>query len=503
MSQRRYGAALSYLSMAVSLTIAFLLTPILLEVLGKGQYGLYSLVASFVAYFMMADIGLNDTVLRYVVRYTHSGDREELGTFLGATLVGYLGVVLLVLGVGIAGFALLTPEVWPRLSAVELQELKFMYGVGLASACVLLMANPFGAILSAHQKFIFLQVAGIATGLISAALVVAYLQYGQSVRIVFILNTAVQASVALFQIGYVLTRIRPPFRLRAVSVAYVREKLNFAAPIFIVVLVEMIYWRLDNLIIGSMVGAASVAIYAIGMLFQKHLQRLATTISRVWIPHLIQLMETGAGARETTMLVVKIARLQMLVVLPVMAGIVFFGRDFLRLWLGPDFVAAYPIMLLILLPFSIEVIGGIRNTVLQVRGLYWRRAVATVIIAVLNVVLTIILIPRVGIIGAAIGTGAGILCSYAYIHLLLHAKGGFLVGVFYRELLRGLWIVVIGLAAAGAALNLWPTAGWFEFIAKGALFVAAYAPLAWLLGMNQGERGYLLSFARDARLIRP
>lgn len=502
MSQRRYGAVLSYASLALNIAAAFVLTPILVRMLGKGQFGLFSLMSSITAYFLLADLGLNDTVLRYIVRYMRTS-REDLGVFLGATMVGYTVVVTL-MGIGAAiGYTFLDPQHWPKLTAQELDDFRFMYVVGLASAGLVLLTNPVGALMAAHQKFVAIQTLAIATRLLSAVLIILYLQFGHSVRTVFVLNNVVQASICLFEIAYVMFVIRPPFLLRPVSGAYIREKLGFAGPILIMVIVEMIYWRLDNIIIGAMVGTAGLAVFSVGVLFQKYMLKLATTISKVWVPKLLARLEASHDPHATTMEVTTIARLQLLIVLPVLGGLIFFGRDFLRLWLGEGFYGAYAVMLWTLIPYAVEVVGNIRNMVLQVRGLYWQRALATIVVAILNVVVTVLLIPRIGIVGAAIGTGLGLLCTYVYVQWLMWRKADYLPGVFYAELFRGIWIVIPAMAAAGLALNLWPTTSWFAFVAKAALFTAGYALMMWLVGMNRTERGYFLSFARDARLARP
>lgn len=502
MSQRRYGAVLSYVSLALNIAVAFILTPILVRLLGKGQFGLFTLMSSIAIYFLLADIGLNDMVLRYVVRYMRT-TREELGTFLGVVIVGYVGVVaLMAVGAGV-GYTFLTPQHWPKLTPQELADFRFMYVVALASAGLVLISNPFGAILAAHQKFIFIQTTAIATRVLSAVLLVLYLQIGHSVRTAFVLNNLVQASICLFQIAYVLIAIRPPIRPRRVPLSYLGEKLNYSGPIFIVVLVEMIYWRLDTVIIGSMVGTVGLAIFSVGVLFQKYLQRLATTISAVWIPRLLARLEAGRDPHGTTMEMVTIARLQLLIVLPMLGGVIFFGRDFLKLWLGEGFLGAYPVMLWTLIPYAVEVVGNVRNTVLQVRGLYWQRAVTIIIFALLNVVVTVLLIPRVGIVGAAIGTGLGLLCGYVYVQWLLWRKADYRPGLFYGALFRGIWIVIPVMVVAGLALGFWPSSTWFDFIAKAAIFTAVYASMVWLVGMNRTERGYFLSFARDAGLARP
>lgn len=502
MNQRRLGVMLSYASMAVSVVVAFLLTPLLVETLGKGQYGLFSLTTTIVAYFLLIDIGLNDTVLRFLIRYSRSEDPRELATFTGAALVGYgfLGTVMLVIGAFVYGT--LTPEAWPRLTPSELEDLRFLYLAGLASAVMIIVTNPFGAMLAANERFIVIQMIGITTTIASFVLVALYLTYGESVRIVFLLNTGIQASVSLFQMGYVLFRLRPPIRFALVSFSYIKEKLFYAAPILIVVIVEMIYWRLDAILLASMMGTVAVATFAIGTLFHKHMLRLASAVSKVMIPGLIRRLEAGADGPAITGLVARIARLQAIIVLPIVAGLIFFGRDFLDLWLGPEFRDAWPVMLLTLIPFAIEAVGNVRNAVLQVKGLYWRRAGVIIVFAIGKAIATVLLIPVWGLNGAALSTGVGLLLGYAYVLWLMTHTVGFQPVRFYALLSNGLTLAAAALTVLGFALMLWPTTSWVDFVAKGGIFVAVYAAMLWLIGMNVEERASVTGLLRDVGLVR-
>ena len=55
--QLKIGIVLSYLTLALSNIIALIYTPFMLRMLGQSEYGLYSLVASVVAYLTILDFG--------------------------------------------------------------------------------------------------------------------------------------------------------------------------------------------------------------------------------------------------------------------------------------------------------------------------------------------------------------------------------------------------------------------------------------------------------------
>ena len=56
----KIGAILSYIIVGINILIGFIYTPILIRTLGQAEYGLYSLVYSFMSYLTILDFGLGN-----------------------------------------------------------------------------------------------------------------------------------------------------------------------------------------------------------------------------------------------------------------------------------------------------------------------------------------------------------------------------------------------------------------------------------------------------------
>ena len=66
MSQIKKGAALNYTSIILTNIVGLLLTPFIIRKLGDAEFGLYSLIGAFVGYIAILDLGLGNTVVRFV-----------------------------------------------------------------------------------------------------------------------------------------------------------------------------------------------------------------------------------------------------------------------------------------------------------------------------------------------------------------------------------------------------------------------------------------------------
>lgn len=81
--QLKVGVLLSYLTLGLSNLIALIYTPFMLRMMGQSEYGLYSLVASVVAYLTILDFGFGNAIVRYTAKYRAEGKVEDQYSLFG------------------------------------------------------------------------------------------------------------------------------------------------------------------------------------------------------------------------------------------------------------------------------------------------------------------------------------------------------------------------------------------------------------------------------------
>ena len=68
-SQLKIGALLSYVVLVLQNLVGLLYTPFMLRMMGKSEYGLYSIAASIVAYLTVLDLGFGNAIVRYTAKF--------------------------------------------------------------------------------------------------------------------------------------------------------------------------------------------------------------------------------------------------------------------------------------------------------------------------------------------------------------------------------------------------------------------------------------------------
>ena len=99
-SQMKAGAALNYVVLGFNSLVGLLYTPYLLRMLGQREYGLYSLVASAVAYLTIMDFGFGNAIIRYTARFRAEGNVGKQESMFGmfALIYSVIGLVAMAAG---------------------------------------------------------------------------------------------------------------------------------------------------------------------------------------------------------------------------------------------------------------------------------------------------------------------------------------------------------------------------------------------------------------------
>ena len=494
MSQKAKGAVLGYVAIVVGIVTALVFTPVLVKELGTDSYGILTLATALVAFINLLDLGMNDSLLRFFVK--HRGNKQETSKFLARMLFSYLVIGLLVICIICLLTESFTAIFAEGLSANNIEVLEKMFKIVGIGAAIMIASNPLSSLIYAEERFVFLRTLEIFTSLLSIVVIWLLLisDYGL-VEIAWSM-CAFKVMTALVRLGYVALVLKYRVHLRLPEWPELKRILLYGAPIFVVAMFEQLFHRIDHVLIGSMVGAAAVSIYAIGVMFNKYIMSLTIVITRVLTPDIIRRIDSGISADKILQLMVRISRIQALFIYLVIGGVVVFGQQFLTLWLNDDFAQSYYVLLLVLLPFSLELIGNSRNIVLQVKEIYWYRSMTIVIMAIVNIVITLVLLPHYGVVGAAIGTGFALLVGYIILGSVLQLK----VGVSFARYLAGVYGATLPVNMVLVGFALWVvdkfTLTWLSFATAVIIYTIIYVFMTYSMLLNSEERQLIKRFIR-------
>jgi O-antigen/teichoic acid export membrane protein len=304
------------------------------------------------------------------------------------------------------GLTLLLPLVYPTIAADQGTTI-LLLGLGMT---VDMCLRPFAAALRMRSLFFVYDALEILTYSIFKLGLVLYFAYGPglSYRVLALLTlgeTVVRMVVitcAALVISPAVRRIRP-FRAER---AMVRKLATMGAAVSIIMVADIVRFQVDAGVIGYFLPESpeSISIFGVGTRLASIAYTAIGVIGAVLMPKFSGLSETGDKDGLMTLLR-RGSSSTGLVSSFVLVNIAVLGPNFLALWLRKPWIAESSRILLVVLPgYYVALLTGPSAGLLVGNGKLRGLTTLTVVEALANFVLSIVLIKSVGIIGVAIGT---------------------------------------------------------------------------------------------------
>ena len=501
MNQRKAGVVLSYVNMGLQAVIGFVYIPMLLAFLTKEQYGLYQLVGSMIAYIAVMDFGLANTTVRYYSRLRALKDTRGQENLLATMLRLYMGIAVAIILVGIVLLHVLLPFYTKTLSATDLVTAKYVYWIMMFNLAITIPGHIFSAIIQAHEKFIFLRCATLLNIILQPCLVFVVLHFRASIVALVIVQTLCNLSLFVANAYYSVFRLKARFHLHKWDGRFVKEILFFSFFIFLNAIMDQIYWKTGQLILGAVVGTVVVAIYSVTVQLCMSYMGFSANISSVFLPHLSALA-AREDMREINAIFLKVGRLQFYIVMLIFWGFLLFGRQFIHLWVGDSFMPAYTYTVILMAALIVPLVQNTGILILQAKNKHAFRAIVFVIIAILNVCISIPLAKQYGALACACVTAGCLVLGQGLILNIYYAKLGVKVVPFFGHIGKIFLTMLLPVGLTEWILTqLFITPSIPVLGVQIILFTVLYGLTMWILSMNNYEKNLILTPLKKLRRI--
>lgn len=479
----------------LQILVMLVLSPLMLERLGKDGYGIWFAVVAATGFLELLAMGVPMASVRHISEAVAAGDIERTNRMIAT---GYgITVGLGVLGALLGAFlffpferGLIENDAWKGTAPGVLAAARIAYVVtALRVAAGLALRFPT-AVFDSKQDFVtknLIQNAGI---LFRGLAVVAVLYMSPS--LVWIAWIFVVEAVGVFMAFRFFIHRRFEglhFSLRHFDRGLVRELVGFGIFAAILNVGTMIAYNIDALVIGRMIGPEAIADFDLGNKFFAPLAAIMYGVGAVVMPASTRIQ----GQRDPALLeavFLKWSKVSLSVVLPICLFLAFLGPRFLAAWVGAEYEHSAGNVTRILAPsFLLTLpVRAVALPILLGTSSPGRPALVYFVTALLNLALSIALVKAgYGINGVALGTAVPQVLFAAYLVVVtcthLHMKAGtWLAYVGCRALLGALPCI---------ALLLWferglEVSGYADLFASGVALVALFAAV-WTLFVYRGD----------------
>lgn len=409
-SQERYRRAMlttatSVISKFVSMVTLLVSVPLTINYLGAERYGIWLTVTSTIAILSFADLGIGNGLVTTLAEATGRGDYEKARTAI-ASCFWMLGsiAVLMILGLALAYPIVNWSAIFNVHSPLAMHETGPVLAIVLSCFALNLPLGIVARIESSIQRGYVqnLWVIGGALCSLVGLLVAIAMRAGLPLLVLLVSSSPLVAALGNWlQLSRKYSWTRPNISCCASSPM---RGLLHAGLLFFVIQVSMaVSYQADNLIIAHFLGAETVPSYAVpSRLFSLVLILLSVLMSPLWPAYTEAI---GRGDRDWIRRAFRRScAVSFAIVLPTISALVVFGNLALRLWIGSRIHV--PISLLVLLGLRCLMNSYLYPASMLLNGLGEVRfqAIVGAITALANIALSILLVARIGVVGAIAGT---------------------------------------------------------------------------------------------------
>ena len=479
------GAVISYISVFLTIVITFFYTPWMIRQIGVSDYGLYSLVITFIAYFVM-DFGMSGTVTRFIAKYRAEGNEQKVDNLLGLIFKVYLLIdsliflVLLVVGFFLAG-------IFQGLTIEEIEKLRILYAIAALFSVLSFVLKPIHGAMMAYEFFVETKLIDMVQRVGTVVLIVIALLLGMGVYALVLINGSVAlcTSVLLYYQFRKKSGVRINFHY--FDKPEIKALLGFSIWIFLITMAQRFRLTFMPSLLGMLSNSTEISIFSLGMSIEGMVYVLSSALNGLFLPKVTRLSHQG-DSKAITDLMIRVGRIQFYVISLILFGFMIFGKDFIQLWVGEKFYNTYYVVLFLIGTNIVSLTQHVAGDFVMAENKVRYTATLTFIASGLALLGSVLLAPGMGAVGCAMSYFLAMSMNICQLNIFYRKKLNIGVGRFFRNCHLKLLPATCLIGAAFYGIKQFVhTDTWVSLTLLGSVFVLATIIIDYLFLFNKDE----------------
>jgi len=482
--------AFSLLSQIIIVLFEALARRFFLQVFASEYLGLGSTFSSILNILSFAELGIGSAIVFSLYKPIAENNQSKIRSYMKVYRNTYwiIGSIVLIFGAALTPFLNLFVKEMPDIPYVQLIYLLFVFQSGIqyffSYKITFLNAN--------QQNYIFQRMQIIASfiklglQILSILIFKNYFMY---------LGSAILVIIVLDLVCSIFVNKKYPFIKGKAEKLEKEEVEHLKKNVFALLLYRVgntLLVTIDTIVISKMLGIIPAAIYANYHLIITYSDTFFVTVLGTITPSLGNFM-VGADADKKRELFKRLQNVYSWITTLVGVGMIVCFNPLISSWLGDKYLLDQSIVVMLVISLSLTNFQRPCSLIRDANGLFWYGKLRPLIMAIINIVASVILTYFFGMIGVVIGTIIAKLSTFVWYDPYIVYKHVFIKGLaeyFYDYIEK--WIIFLLLAIVCVALcNKLPFVGWINFFAK-AIIVTIIVNLAYINILKRtGEYIYL------------
>jgi O-antigen/teichoic acid export membrane protein len=475
--------ASGYVGVVVRMLLGLILFRTMFQQFSSAEFGFWALLWSLFGYGILLDFGFGFTAQKAVAEKMATGDMAGLSKLLATILWTFIGMALLLLAV----FLVIRDPFLVRMGVLPVDHLEFgrAYMVFFLGLAIMFPLGLFPEILRGLQRTDIANWVGTLSTVLNFGGLFFGLKSHWSISALMGISAAASILPNMIAAAYAIHHLPGiSFLPKWFEWRSVKSQMGFSIAAYLITFSNMLMGKSDQLVISLTLGVAFVAIYQAGYKMGEMLGLFSVQLQQVLSPAAAEMHALGDDSGLRTLLL-QSSRLTFLLVTPcyllsavyleplihLLTGLATVPRN--TWWIGQALLFAV---------YSSQLTNSCSKRVLMMCGEERRLLLISVVDAVANVALSIILAYRMGVLGVALGTMIPTtLVGWFWVVPLTQRKLSMTWRSYLSYHLKGTWVSLAVFAVVLAGLVSWvPASADSGFVALGWRGGLCLLPLLWL-----------------------
>ncbi len=395
----------NYLRTILRLGSGLILFRLTFQYLSTEEFGFYSLLWSLFGYTILLDFGLGFTAQKAVAEHSANGKTDQLNQLLATIFWSFAVAGTVFMSVFLAGRPLFLE--WTHVSPEHWATFGHAYIIFFCAMGVAFPMGIFPEMLRGLQRIDLANWLTIGSTVINLGLLSWALLHGWSLPAIVAIS--VLTTIAPSASAWFMVRPRIPgisLHPRHYRFSAVKGVLSFSIVAYLITFTNLIMSRTDQAVISFSIGIGFIAIYQAGYKVSEMFGMFSVQMQDALTPAAAQMniQKDTAGLRD---LLIKSSSLTILLTTPLFALCAAYLTPLVKILTGLEELPYETYLVgqaLLLATYSSLITNSCSKRILMMCG--WERKLLRIsmVDAVANLVLSLILVHKFGVFGVALGT---------------------------------------------------------------------------------------------------
>lgn len=482
------GAVLSYFMIFFNIISGLLYTPWMIRTIGKADYGIYTLAMTFLAYFIM-DFGLGSAVSRFVSKYRVENNLEKINEVLGMIFKIYIGISLIIFTVLCILFGFIE-GIFAGLTVEEIQKFKVVYIIAGTYSIISFPFTPLNGILTSYEKFTVMKLCDLLNKILTVFLMIIVLISGYRLYALVIVNTLVGVFIIFIKLYIIQKQTPVKVRWTFWDSSLLKSILSFSIWMTIMGIASRLIITVAPTILGIFSSSEAIAEFSVASTVESYVYMFANALNGLFLPKVTALNHEKDGNEKVLDLMIKVGRIQLVIVGVIIVGFAGVGKSFIKIWMGADYLDSYYTALCLIVPGLVSLTQEIAYTKMIVENTLKYRALLFLGVSIISSIVGCLLAPEFGAIGCGIGIFIALVLGHIIGMNILYKKQLHLdIKRFFKECHLKMIIPILITLGVGLTIDkFYPADSYFSLAFEVLTISAVYFISVWLLFFNDQEK---------------